>query len=85
MNKSTTILFFVLLSFTSCKKESFELNSYEEYIHNISHSSDYIYDQDYLHRFDIYISQENLDKLNNDPTAEEYVEGSLVFEGNLYQ
>lgn len=81
---------FFLLIFISCTKDSFEsvdntfnLNEFEEYIENPNHSSNYIYDQNKLHRFDIYINQQNLDILNNNPTAEEYVEGSLVFEGKI--
>ena len=56
------------------------INSYEEYIYENDHSSDYIYDQNKLHRFDLFLTQENLDEINNNPAAENYVEGSLVFE-----
>ena len=85
----TTVLISLLVF--SCQKDDLsnddsfneQINSYEEYIYNDSDLSDYIYDQNKLHRFDIFISQENLDILNNDPVAEEYVEGSLVFEGKI--
>ena len=56
------------------------ISSFEEYTYDESHTSDYIYDQDKLHRFDIYLSDENLNRIDNDPAAEEYVEGFLVFE-----
>ena len=45
--------------------------------------SDYIYDQSKLHRFDIIISQENLNLINNDPTAEQYVDASFIFEDKI--
>ena len=85
----TTVLISLLVF--ACQKDDLsnddsfneQINSYEEYIYNDSDLSDYIYDQNKLHRFDIFISQENLDILNNDPVAEEYVEGSLVFEGKI--
>lgn len=44
--------------------------------------SDYIFDQEKLPSFELLIPQENLDQINADPAAEEYVEGSLVFEGD---
>ena len=76
----------MLLIFVTCKKDSLTdseelLEDFEEYIELDSHSSDYIYDQNNLHRFDLYINEENLQILNNDPAAENYVQGSLVFEG----
>ena len=43
--------------------------------------SNYIFDQDQLHTFELVLPQAALDELNADPMAEEYVEGELVFEG----
>lgn len=43
--------------------------------------SDYIFDQDKLPTFELTLSEEALQFLNADPAAEEYVEGSLTFEG----
>ncbi|MEE9371429.1 MAG: hypothetical protein V3V00_00080 [Saprospiraceae bacterium] len=43
--------------------------------------SKYIYDQNKLHTFEITLPVDHLDKLDKDPTAEEYEEGSLTFEG----
>ena len=43
--------------------------------------SDYLFDQDELHTFEITLSDDALAELDGDPTAEEYVEGSLTFEG----
>jgi spore coat protein CotH len=42
--------------------------------------SDYLFDQDKLHTFELKLSYEDLAILNSDPTAEEYVEGMLIFE-----
>lgn len=43
--------------------------------------SDYLFDQDLLHTYELTISDENLAVIDADPAAEEYVEGSLTFEG----
>jgi hypothetical protein len=43
--------------------------------------SDYIFDQEKLHTFELNIPGSALAKLDADPSAEEYVEGSLSFEG----
>ena len=59
------------------------VNSFENYYNDDSHSSDYIYDQNKLHRFDIYLTQKNLSEIDSNPVAEEYVEGFLVFEGKV--
>ena len=88
---SFLLIFFILSTSLSCNKENIQIisdqeelnniiNSFEEYIYENDHSSDYIYDQNKLHRFDLFLTQENLDEINNNPAAENYVEGSLVFE-----
>ena len=59
------------------------INSYEDYLYDESHYSDYIYNQNKLHRFDLYLSSNNLNEINNDPAAENYVDGHLVFEGKV--
>lgn len=46
-----------------------------------SGSSDYLYGQESLHTFELIISDEALAEINNDPSEEAYVEGSLTFEG----
>lgn len=43
--------------------------------------ADVLFDQDQLHTFEITLSDEALATLDADPTAEEYVEGSLTFDG----
>ena len=75
----------------SCKKDNLSENiiydqnteSLEEYVYNVNDLSDYIYDQSKLHRFDILISQENLNLIDNDPTAEQYVDASFIFEDKI--
>lgn len=44
-------------------------------------SSDYLYDQESLHTFELTISDEALAEIDKDPSEEKYVEGSLTFEG----
>ena len=46
-----------------------------------SGDSDYLFDQEQLHTFEINLPEESLAELDADPTAEEYVEGTLTFEG----
>jgi len=43
--------------------------------------SDYIYDQSKLPTFELNLPEASLTRIDNDPSAEEYVEGSLTFEG----
>ncbi len=43
--------------------------------------SDYIYDQSMLHTFELTLSEESLARIDGDPTAEQYVSGSLTFDG----
>jgi spore coat protein CotH len=47
----------------------------------LSNKSDYIFDQDRLHTFELRLPKASLEKINADPAAEEYVEGSLIFDG----
>lgn len=44
-------------------------------------SSDYLYDQQLLHTFELTIPEEALAEIDSDPSEEIYVEGSLTFEG----
>lgn len=43
--------------------------------------SEYIFNDERLHTFELTLSEENLAFLNNDPAREEYVDGKLTFEG----
>ena len=57
--------------------------SLDEYEYLDSHSSDYIYDQDKLHKFEIFIDSDDLEEINNDPALEKYVNAHLVFENKV--
>ena len=90
--KGLRINIILLFVFFACSKNNSSenslgideiLESFEEYSQESSHSSDYIYDQNKLHRFDLYLSELNLDKIDSAPADEKYVEGSLVFENRV--
>lgn len=44
-------------------------------------ASDYIFDQEKLHTFELNLPNAALEQIDADPVAEEYVEGTLTFEG----
>jgi hypothetical protein len=44
----------------------------------------YIYDQNVVHQFELILTPENMEILDRDPTAEQYVPGTLIFEGVTY-
>lgn len=48
----------------------------------LNEDSDYIFNQDELHTFELIIPEDNLAIIDADPAAEEYVEAMLVFEGD---
>ena len=48
----------------------------------LNFGSKYIFNQESLHTFDLILSEENLNLINSDPAAEEYVEGTLIFEND---
>ena len=45
-------------------------------------NSDYIFDQESFHTFELKIPESSLKKIDSDPTKEEYVEGILIFRGD---
>ena len=53
------------------------------YTYDKSHSPDYLFDQNALRRYDIYVEDEDLAFLKASPVREKYVEGALLFEGQL--
>ena len=75
----------ILLIAISCKTDSI----YATYIVDtilptgnekyLNESSDSIFDQNGLHTFELSIPLSDLDKIDSDPAAEQYVEGSLKF------
>ncbi|MDF1698362.1 MAG: CotH kinase family protein [Saprospiraceae bacterium] len=48
----------------------------------LNEDSDYIFDQEQLHTFNLRIPGNALNTLDQNPAAEEYVEGMLIFEGD---
>ncbi|MFA9389967.1 MAG: CotH kinase family protein [Prolixibacteraceae bacterium] len=77
----------IVLSIIACRKDDLGISSEVEIIHPIgnesylSGSSDYIFDQNTLHSFELTIPLSELKKIDSAPVAEEYVEGSLKFNG----
>lgn len=51
----------------------------------LNEKSDYIFDQEKLHTFELTLSADALAEIDADPAAEEYVEGSLSFEGETVE
>ena len=51
----------------------------EQYLNS---NSDFIFDQNELRTFELKLSKKDLEKIDSDPTAEKYVEGMMVFEGD---
>jgi hypothetical protein len=47
--------------------------------------SSFLFDDDVVHTFDINLSEAALAELDGDPAAEEYVEGSLTFDGETLE
>jgi len=90
-NIISTIYIIFIFSFFSCREDDVlsltdinnVLDDFDDFVSSESHTSDYIYDPSELHRFDIYLSEENLKKINDDPAAENYVEGNLVFQNKV--
>ena len=56
---------------------------YPRYTPARSHDSSVLFDQNKLQRYDIWLEDDSLAFLNNDPAAEKYVEGALVHNGKL--
>tara|TARA_B100001559_G_scaffold303230_1_gene291673 strand:+ start:1144 stop:2655 length:1512 start_codon:yes stop_codon:yes gene_type:complete len=61
--------------------EEKELDSEESGPSYKSGDSDYIFDQEQLHTFELTLSDQNLSYLDSAPALEEYVPGTLTFEG----
>ncbi|MDP6202261.1 MAG: CotH kinase family protein [Candidatus Marinimicrobia bacterium] len=82
------ILLFTLLSCTDNEDDGADLNFIvptinpkgdEQYL-NLG--SEFIFDQNVLHTFELKLPKEDLEKIDSDPVAEQYVEGMLIFEGD---
>ena len=80
------ILTVAILIISSCSKDDdtaseipiVKPNGDENYLNT---DSDYIFDQNKLHTFYLTLPESALSKLNEDPAAEVYEEGTLTFEG----
>jgi len=90
------VLFLVTLMATSCSEDEptmvnepvdpvpvvpVDTSTTTDELQYLTLDSDYIFDDDKLPTFELTIPEENYSYINSDPTAEEYVEGSLTFEG----
>ncbi|MCP4677268.1 MAG: hypothetical protein GY854_17490 [Deltaproteobacteria bacterium] len=53
------------------------------YVYEESHSSDYLFKQNALRRYDLFLEDTDLAFLDADPVREQYVEVALLFEGKL--
>ncbi len=81
--------FIILFIALSCKEKSI----YDNYIIEtivptgnekyLNESSDYIFDQNVMRTFEINIPSKDLEKIDSDPAAENYVEASLKFNGEI--
>ena len=56
-----------------------------EVVANPQDEASYIYDQNELRTYELELGQADLDFLNADPAAEQYVPGALIFEGQRYE
>ena len=86
-----TIPFLIISIFISCSQRvttnysddfnvpDFGVNGNEAYL-NLN--SDYIFDQNILHEFQLIIPEISYQMINDDPTKEEYIEGALIFAGD---
>ena len=80
---------FILVSLISCKKDSTLTSSGVKIIipsgkeNYLNMSSDYIFDQEQLHTFELNLPEGALAFIDSDPSAKEYVEGSLTFDGEV--
>lgn len=55
-----------------------------EFVPEPSDEIAFIYDQDALRSFELVLTPENMAKLDSDPVAEEYVPGTLIYDGVEY-
>jgi spore coat protein CotH len=81
----SSVLFLILAA--SCKTNTIYSNCFIDSIipkgneKYITEYSDYIFDQHTLHTFELTISEEDFEKIDSDPAAEQYVAASLRFNG----
>lgn len=79
--------FIISLLSSSCEKDTNFTSSGVEIVKPVGNesylneSSDYIFNQNTLHTFELNLPEYALKYIDRDPAAEEYVEGSLTFNG----
>ena len=81
-----------LIIVTSCTADETDLNTNNDVnVPNVipngnenylTMDSDYIFDQNSLNTFELKIPQSQLELIDSDPSAEEYIEGMLIFQGD---
>lgn len=92
MKLQATLVTVALLScLAACQKGPYDYNDPDFNVPTVeasgneaylSNNSDYIFDQNKLHTFILNLPGSSLQEIDSDPTAEQYVEGSLIFEGD---
>jgi len=55
-------------------------SSHNYYVYDKTHRTDYLFDQNTLRRYDLYLKEADLAFLDENPVREQYVDGALVFE-----
>jgi spore coat protein CotH len=93
--KALVLYFAIILLITnsSCyEEEMVTIGEYQDFIvplivpngseQYLNVDSDYIFDQQKLHTFELKLPSGSLTEIDSDPTAEKYVEGMLIFEGD---
>ena len=79
--------FFIIIIFCSCQPDIIpdnipdpvDTNSTPNYLVK---NSDYIFDQNSLHTFELRLPDSSLAFLDSEPSAEIYTEGKLIFQGD---
>ena len=81
----------IICCFCTCQKGPYNYNDPEFVVpiiqptgteNYLSNPSDYIFDQNSLHTFELKLPGSALHAIDSNPTAEQYVEGMLIFEGD---
>lgn len=81
----------IICCFCTCQKGPYNYNDPEFVVpiiqptgteNYLSNPSDYIFDQNSLHTFELKLPGAALHAIDSNPTAEQYVEGMLIFEGD---
>ncbi|HEX2956885.1 MAG TPA: CotH kinase family protein [Chitinispirillaceae bacterium] len=77
-------LCFMLFLFCACEHASDSVKPSVNEKSEKLNQTDYIFDEDTIRTYEILISEDNLRKIDNDPVAEEYVEGIFIVENDTF-